>query len=207
MAQPVTDFHINRKLASIFELKFGDGKLLVSGYDLNSSQPETEQLKFSLLRYMESDKFNPHQELCLKELNKLFGFIPPAPVSIPNGFEKAIFYSEAGGKKITAGNEPWNLKLDDIKISQGITYHVKCDGVWKDDTGTAWHGKKIEIDFNVPTGMLADIYIYTHDWNNQGRRGTLTFEGREFIIGRHDKGKWIKLSIRFFSFNRPVIDA
>ena len=35
IVQPVSDFHINDKLASIFECKVSKGKLLVCGYNLN----------------------------------------------------------------------------------------------------------------------------------------------------------------------------
>jgi hypothetical protein len=153
---------------------------------------------------MEGEKFNPQQELDQKELDALIYFIPSVPIATPKGFETALFYVEAGGKKRSAGNEPWKQKLDDIKVAQGITYSVKSDGVWRDKVGTAWHGVNMEIDFDVPTGMLADMYIYIHDWNSQGRRGSLVFEGRKFSIGRHDgKGKWIKLNI----MREDVIDG
>lgn len=196
IAQPVTDFHINKKLGSIFELKVGKGKLLVCGYNLDSNLPETKQLKYSLLKYMTSKKFKPKQNIPLEDLKNLFKFIAKAPVATPKGFEKAIFYVKAGGKKNSNGNQPWSLKLDDVKVAKGVTYKVKANGVWKDASGTAWHGKNITIDFKVPDGILADIYIHVHDWNGQGRSGTIEFEGRKFKLDRHaGKGKWLKLMV------------
>ena len=53
IAQPVDDFHRNNKLASIFELKVGKGKLLVCGFDLKDEKnPAARQLKNSILHYI-----------------------------------------------------------------------------------------------------------------------------------------------------------
>ena len=71
IAQPVTDFHLNRKLGSLFECKAGNGKLLVCGYDLDAQYPETKQLRFSLMRYAESAAFQPTQQLSTDTLRTL----------------------------------------------------------------------------------------------------------------------------------------
>jgi hypothetical protein len=49
------------KLAAIFEVKVGRGKLLVCSINLPAllDKPEARQLFNSLLRYMESDHFDP----------------------------------------------------------------------------------------------------------------------------------------------------
>ncbi len=196
IAQPVTDFHINKKLGSIFELKVGKGKLLVSGYDLARNEPEMKQLKYSLLKYMTSDKFAPQQTMPTAELEKIFYVTPVAPVVVPKGFENALFYAKAGGKLRAIGCKKWNKKYDAVPVAKGVTYKVKADGVYKDNVGCAWHGKNIEVDFKVPDGILADIYIHLHDWNNQGREGEVFFEGREYKLGKHaGKGKWVKLMV------------
>ncbi len=196
IAQPVTDFHINKKLGSIFELKVGKGKLLVSGYNLKRQEPEMKQLKYSLLKYMTSDKFNPKQTLPTAELEKMFYVKPVAPVVVPKGFEKALFYVKAGARLRESGGKKWNKSYDSVPVAKGVSYKVKADGVYKDNVGTAWHGKNIEVDFKVPDGILADIYIHLHDWNNQGREGTIMFEGREYKLGKHaGKGKWVKLMV------------
>ena len=196
IAQPATDFHFNKKLASIFELKVGKGKLLVSGYKLQRSEPEVKQLRYSLINYMNSSAFAPSQELSVQTLQKLFLYTPKAPLATPKGFEKAIFYVQAGSKKTSGGNEVWKEKLDDLKVAKKVTYNVLADGVWKDNTGTAWHGKEISVDFKVPSGLLADMYVHFHDWNHQGRSGEIAFEGRKYKLGKHDgKGAWIKLHV------------
>ena len=73
IAQPVDDFHRNNKLAAIFELKVGKGKLLVCGFDLKDEKnPAARQLKKSILHYMNSEDFNPSQEKDIPSLQKMF---------------------------------------------------------------------------------------------------------------------------------------
>jgi len=65
-AQPVSDFHFNHKLGTIFEVNYSRGKLMVCGYNLTSERdhlPEVRQLKYSLIRYMNSSSFKPHLEV------------------------------------------------------------------------------------------------------------------------------------------------
>lgn len=77
MAQPVNDFHENNKIAAIFELKAGKGKLLICGFDLyigkeQEAGPVARQLKSSILQYMNSDDFNPVYERPMEYLKKTF---------------------------------------------------------------------------------------------------------------------------------------
>ena len=75
-----------------------------------------------------------------------------------------------------------------------VDYSVKCDGTWKDESGTAWFGKKMDIKFSVPQGSDGKLYLYLHDWSNQNRRGQVEIEKRKYEIGPHaGKGKWISL--------------
>jgi len=196
IAQPVTDFHINNKLGSIFEVKVGRGKLLVSGYDLAKDLPEVRQLKYSLIKYMQSDAFSPSQRLGPDVLKRLFKYAPPVPVATPEGFEDAIFYVKAAAKKPGGGNAPWKQEFDDVLVARGVSYEVKADGIWRDNVGTSWHGKRMQIDMKVPDGITGDLYIHLHDWNRLNRHGKIWFEGREFAIGKHDgEGKWLKLHV------------
>jgi len=62
IVQPVTDHHHNRLLAQVFEVRVGEGRLLVCGYDLDSELEKrhaARQLRHSLLQYMQSKAFNP----------------------------------------------------------------------------------------------------------------------------------------------------
>ena len=59
--QVVDDWFTNRKLALVFEARVGQGKLLVTGIDLNDAglDPVRRQLRASLLAYMASPRFDP----------------------------------------------------------------------------------------------------------------------------------------------------
>ena len=71
----IDDWVTNRNLALIFEAKVGNGKLLMTGVDLQSdfeNRPEARQLLYSLKSYMASDKFDPATTLSEKEVTSLF---------------------------------------------------------------------------------------------------------------------------------------
>jgi hypothetical protein len=71
----VDDWFENRRTALIFEAKVGKGKLLVSGVDLHSdleNRPEAQQLKYSLLKYMSGNQFNPKINLPGDAIQNLF---------------------------------------------------------------------------------------------------------------------------------------
>ncbi len=144
---------------------------------------------------MNSEAFAPTQTLPIDELKKMFYVAPLAPVIVPKKFKNAIFYVEAGAKLRDDGSKKALPKYDDIAVAKSISYEVKAEGVYKDSKGKAWYGKEMEINFQVPDGILADIYIHFHDWNNQGREGTIIFEGRKFKLEKHAKGEWVKFMV------------
>lgn len=62
----VDDWFMNRKLGILFEVKIGNGKLMVCSADLQNKQserPAAAQFKQSILEYMSSDHFNPQYEV------------------------------------------------------------------------------------------------------------------------------------------------
>ena len=69
----IDDWVTNRRLALLFEAKVGKGKILISGADLVTinNRLEAQQLKTSLLSYMEGDEFDPKVELTLEEVKKI----------------------------------------------------------------------------------------------------------------------------------------
>jgi len=73
IVQPIYDFHESRKVGSIFELKVGEGKLLVCGYDItNLESPVARQLRVSLMDYVKSSQFNPKQKVSEAFLSEIF---------------------------------------------------------------------------------------------------------------------------------------
>jgi hypothetical protein len=65
IVQVIDNFERNHRLGLLFEARCGAGKLLVCGSDLlaHPDKPEMKQLLHSLLRYMDSDDFDPQQAL------------------------------------------------------------------------------------------------------------------------------------------------
>jgi len=69
LIQPIDTWFENRRLALAFEAKTGGGKLMVCSVDLKNiseERPASRQLLFSMLNYMNSDKFNPQTDIDLK---------------------------------------------------------------------------------------------------------------------------------------------
>lgn len=198
IAQPIDDFHRNNKLASIFELKVGKGKMLVTGFSLqDKNNPVSQQLKASLEKYMDSDDFAPDYEPNLDSLRNMFVFIEPLKSVAPKAFKNALLYVEAGQRsRAIDQNMDWTTLLDLSETNKGTTYSVIADGVWKDNIASAWQGKQIEVTLKVPQGIIGSCYVFFHDWNNLGRQADIEFEGRQYTLGKHDKeGQWVKLHV------------
>ncbi|MFC2090250.1 sugar-binding domain-containing protein [Bacteroidota bacterium] len=67
----IDDWVTNRDLALIFEVRVGNGKLIVSGADLMlnmDKRPEARQLRISLCEYMSGDSFNPEVRLSPEQI-------------------------------------------------------------------------------------------------------------------------------------------
>lgn len=73
LVQVIDNIDRNHKLGLIFEWKVGKGKLLVCMADLTAltGYPEARQLYFSMLRYMDSEAFNPAETLDIAQLKAL----------------------------------------------------------------------------------------------------------------------------------------
>ncbi|MBF4471983.1 sugar-binding domain-containing protein [Flavobacterium sp. HJJ] len=62
IVEMVDNFANNRKLASLFEGSIGSGKLVIASFDLAADlekRPAAKQLLISILKYMNSESFNP----------------------------------------------------------------------------------------------------------------------------------------------------
>ena len=77
IVQVIDNYERNYKLGLIFETRVGKGKLLVCAMDLNTDstkRPAAQQLKKSLLNYMEGKQFNPAFELSEDLLEKVLTY-------------------------------------------------------------------------------------------------------------------------------------
>ena len=75
LIQPIDTWFENRRLSLAFEGRVGKGKLMVCSIDLDTDiaqRPSARQLKYSLLTYMNSDRFKPADELDINQVKQLF---------------------------------------------------------------------------------------------------------------------------------------
>lgn len=74
MTMMVPNFYHNHKGSPLFELKAGNGKLLVCCFDFanNPTMPQTVYLKNAISEYVNSKDFNPDFQISISDLNKLF---------------------------------------------------------------------------------------------------------------------------------------
>ena len=71
----IDDWNRNYKLGVLFECVIGDGKLLVSAFDVTKSaesHPVARQLRYSLLNYMKSECFQPQVSVYPERMRSLF---------------------------------------------------------------------------------------------------------------------------------------
>jgi len=199
IAQPISDFHINDKLASIFECKVGKGKLIVCGYDiLNLEDPVSRQMQFSLLNYMNESNCNPVVSIETDELKKILYYVPPVIAQSPKGFEKSILYIKCGNKMSENGTKSWDNRLDEVLTkAEECDYTVNCMSTWKKESITAWIGDEMSIIIKTPKGLIGDLFVKFIDPDNQNREGTVWLEGREMSLRAQDvnQGKWIKMFV------------
>ncbi|MDI1248303.1 MAG: hypothetical protein PSV13_05410 [Lacunisphaera sp.] len=88
LVQVIDNFETSRKLGLLFEARLGRGRLMFASIDFlqHRDKPEVRQLLFSILRYMESDAFQPKEEVTAPQILHLFR--PPAKIA-PD-FESAV---------------------------------------------------------------------------------------------------------------------
>ena len=75
LIQPIDTWFLNRKLAMLFEAKVGNGTIMVCSADLTTdidNRYAARQLKYSILQYMNSDKFSPSDTVDYSVINELF---------------------------------------------------------------------------------------------------------------------------------------
>jgi Glycosyl hydrolases family 2, sugar binding domain/Glycosyl hydrolases family 2 len=71
LIQPIDTWFENRRLALAFEGRIGNGKLMVCSIDMKDKieeRPVTKQLLLSMLKYMNSDSFNPQTQVAVNDI-------------------------------------------------------------------------------------------------------------------------------------------
>ncbi len=201
IAQPVDDFHFNRKLGSIFECRAGTGKLLVSGYSLSADRaarhPEVAGLRRSLLDYAAGAAFAPVLQMPMETLDALFPATPDELAALPEGFAAADLYVRAAGR-LAVLPQPQALRAGDDQIlarAAGVQYTVEGDGARRDASGSAWFGKRLRIVLQLRAGVPGMLHLRFHDADRKGRRGTVQIEGETMDLPDHSTAHWIRFPV------------
>lgn len=73
LIQPIDTWFMNRRLATVFEVKVGQGKLIVSSVDLKNPKKDaaSQQLFYSIQKYMNSDAFDPKTTIDIKLIQNI----------------------------------------------------------------------------------------------------------------------------------------
>lgn len=75
LVQLIDDWNQNRKLGVLAEAKVGPGRLMICAMDIENdldSRPVARQLRHSLIRYMNSEDFDPKTALSVEQIESLF---------------------------------------------------------------------------------------------------------------------------------------
>jgi hypothetical protein len=75
IVQPIDTWFLNRRLGLVFEARVGKGRIIVCSADLLSdpeNRPAAQQLYYSLINYMNSEKFMPVYQVDYKVIKDIF---------------------------------------------------------------------------------------------------------------------------------------
>lgn len=199
IVQPVNDFHHGNKLGTIFELKTKEGgKLLVCGYNITDNldrRPAARQLRYSLMQYTTSPAFNPEQMAGKEWLERTLTDMQSV-LQQESNIQNASLYIKAGASYTDFGSVEWKPELDMAIKGDGFDYRVVCDGIWQDDNGAFWFGKKMSVEIDVKYPQLMDIKLYFYDSDKQARRGTIKCEDMpEVLLQEHVKNSFISIPV------------
>lgn len=200
IVQPVNDFHHGNKLGTLFELKTREGgKLMVCGYNLTDSldtRMATRQLKRSILEYMDSERFNPDQLVEYEWLQRnLKDKLTDHEKEKKN--LNACFFIMSNEDSNFLQLSHWNKTDDNIIVNEeDLDYNINCDGVWQDEKGTYWVGKKMVMEIKINHPKLMELKLCFHDSNRSNRTGIIDCEDVPTIsLGNHEEEAWVTIPI------------
>ncbi len=211
LAMPIIDFHKPAMAGMIFEVKCGEGKLLVSGFDLTMNRPEARQLYRSLMDYVASDAFNPTEEVSTQWLDETFKAPKREVAPRPSQYKAATAYIECAAFRTNeAKDEPWRKRNDRAELTAG-TYDLFGTNLrtWADNKGKYWVADDLTIVFKNATNIRGKLLVRFRDPDSGGKRtATGTFDGaRSFVIPAHGVTKdnpdgvyWLELSVDMEDF-------
>ena len=211
IVQPVPDLHYSTSIGMLFELKVGQGRLMVCGLNLSDrKKPEVNAVRSSIISYMESGDFNPSAQIELEKFSDAFApIIPEAKRRPPEFADAPVYIAAAVELERERKNVPWNATLDMAEMKQG-GYKVsgKGDwGTWRDATGFFWHGKELSVTLTGTAPVNGTLRVRFRDPNRLGRSGRGMCEGRPFTVPKHQDRKDGAWWLEFPVVNEDALDG
>lgn len=187
IVQPISDFHINDVLGTIFEFRIGEaGKVLVCSHDiLGKDDPVAKQLLTSLIRYMQSDRFDPDARIGREYVQQIFIF-DPAPEKVKSAeFPDAQLILNCG-TAAPEGSINWTRDSDELfRVSDDYDYHVTAARL----SPNGWLGTGVRFELTVPKGVIGDLYVRIEGL------ATVWVEGRRYTVDASGEPTFVKLFI------------
>lgn len=203
IVMPVPDLHYSTPMGMLFELKVGEGRLMVCGLNLSDKAlPEVGAIRKGILLYMESKEFNPAAAVEMEKFKEAFAPQASASKLRPAQFRDAPVYIAAAVELDAAERSvDWKKALDFAEMKQG-GYNVSGKGrwgSWRDSTGSFWHGQGLVVTLTDVKPVSGTLWVRFRDPNRNNRSGRGTCEGRPFTVPKHQSAKdgiwWAKLPV------------
>ena len=189
IVQPVSDFHHNRLLAHLFEVRVGEGSLLVCGYDLQTELTKrhaARQMRRSLLQYMNSPAFDPGYTISMSAVEEMF--LPPLMSRLDAG---------ATADSSSRGNEADKA----IDGDPSTIWHT----AWEEGSDLLPH--HLVIDLKKPIRLSGLTYLPRQEMAN-GRIAqyeiAVSLDGKKWSVPVAS-GEWPNdAALKTITFDRPV---
>lgn len=148
LVQPIDTWFRSRRLASMFEARVGEGRLLVSTMDVQTDLPgrhAARQLRSSLIDYMSSAAFDPKVEVSPDDIRALFrepsvlervGAVPGdasphqrgyPPTNALDGNPTTLWHT-AWSEDVTPHPHTFTIQMDEPQTITGLVYTPRQDG-------------------------------------------------------------------------------
>ncbi|WPV64130.1 sialate O-acetylesterase [Chitinophaga sp. LS1] len=138
LVQNIDTWFLNRRLGMIVEAKVGKGRLIISSIDLNKEGIVTRQLKYSLLKYMQSANFKPAVDVKLPVIQELFR---------PGASKKVNLYTKDSPDEL----KPTALRLPAVVGDHMVLQQNADINIW----GWGIAGEKVTIRNNWDNKTIA----------------------------------------------------
>ena len=171
IAQPIHDFHFNQKLMSLLEVKVGQGKLLISGYDLSTDldrRLSARQLLVSTLAYMNSDDFNPTQSVADTWLDELFEDVRIEQAKFIPVYHKGLQVILPADVAIQERGKGLFALHTKLTIIGKVRIKLKCKPNTKEKSTTIYvDGRETPVSFVQSTEQTVDLQYFREDFDDQ----------------------------------------